>query len=135
MLRSCFCMVLPAAFTINMNIGIAFSRTMERFGLKSKDVEKGAKVSHGVISRFKGGGPINTDSLEKLLDILDDEAFQYFQNELASARKLRLVLQEPTDLSTLVGHLTEQELSQLLYEIASRLRVESTKDKLADDDA
>ena len=106
-----------------MNSGIAFDETIRKFSIKAKDLSRKSGVSYGVISRFRSGlKSINSDSLERLLLALDDEAFSYFMNQLAAAKGIHQVIQNEILLQELVGHLNDVELSTLLHAVASKLR-------------
>lgn len=109
-----------------MNFGIAFNETIRKFSIKAITLSENAGVSTGVISRFRSGfKAVNTDSLEKLLMALDDDAFRYFLMQLAEARGIHIALQEKIPTSELVGHLDDVETATLLHAVASKIRTDA----------
>ena len=105
-----------------MNFGLAFNETIKKYGLKGSTVAEAADVSASMVSRFRGGKAINTDSLEKLLEVLEDEPLKYFLAHVANAAQMHNTLQEPVALSELVSHLDDQEAAILLYALAEKIR-------------
>ncbi len=115
-----------------MNFGIAFNETIRKFSIKATTLADNADVSTGVISRFRSGfKAVNTDSLEKMLMALDDDAFSYFLLQLAKARGVHLALQDEISISELIGHLDDVETAALLHGIASKIRADARTNVLA----
>jgi len=75
-----------------------------------------------LISRFRGGKPIRTDGLEKILESLDDQAFSYLLEQIASTRGFHVVPQKPPTLSELVQDLSQDETAALLFALAEKVR-------------
>ncbi len=68
-----------------MDISTAFDRTLNRFGISGKWLAEQSRVSEVVISRFRNGRQVQTDTLGKLLVALPFEVQQYFFESLLGA--------------------------------------------------
>lgn len=61
-----------------MNFGLAYNATIEKFSLRVSELSRCAEIHRSVIAQFRSGiQAVNTDSMEKLVKALDDEAFAY----------------------------------------------------------
>ena len=67
-----------------------FERTLKKFSIKGSDLSKAADVTSAVISDFKNGkANPSTEVVERLVEGMDNlapGAWQFFYNELATAR-------------------------------------------------
>lgn len=107
-----------------MKLSKAFTDTVSKFDLTGVVLAGAADVSVSLISRFRGGKPIRTDGLEKILESLDDQAFGYLLEQIASSRGFHVVLQEPPTISELVQDLDPDETAALLFALAEKVRQE-----------
>ena len=105
-----------------MKLSKAFTDTISKFELTGVVLAGAADVSVSLISRFRGGKPIRTDGLEKILESLDDQAFSYLLEQIASSRGFHVVPQEPPTLSELVEDLDQDETATLLFALAEKVR-------------
>ena len=105
-----------------MKLSKAFTDTVSKFELTGAVLAGAADVSVSLISRFRGGKPIRTDGLEKILESLDDQAFSYLLEQIASSRGFHVVPQEPPALSELVKDLDQDETAALLFALAEKVR-------------
>lgn len=108
-----------------MKLSKAFTDTLSKFELTGAVLAGAADVSVSLISRFRGGKPIRTDGLEKILESLDDQAFSYLLEQIASSRGFHVVPQEPPTLSELVKDLDQDETAALLFALAEKVRKDS----------
>ena len=60
-----------------MKFSEAFRETMFRFRLKGADIAERSGLTTTQISKFRNGGNLNTDSLERVLNALPSEAQEY----------------------------------------------------------
>lgn len=101
----------------------AFDATMKEFGIKGLKLSEEAEVSTGMISNFRNdAAAITTDSLEKLLSALSDEAFSYWVSQVARSRGLDEMLQSPIAIQTFVHQMDEAAAVEVLHALATRLR-------------
>lgn len=105
-----------------MNFGLAFHKTLKKYGLKGKEVAEAADVSPGMVSRFRGGSAINTDSLEKLLAVLEAKPRKYFLEHVIAVEDMHTALQNSVSTAELVEHLSDREIATLLYALASKVK-------------
>ncbi|OKH43456.1 hypothetical protein NIES30_24920 [Phormidium tenue NIES-30] len=61
----------------SMKFSTAFREAMFRYELRGSDLAKRSGVTNAQISRFKSGQNINVDTMEKLLDVMPQEAREY----------------------------------------------------------
>lgn len=109
-----------------MNFGLAYNATIKKFSLRVSELSRRAEIHRSVIARFRSGTQaINTDSMEKLVAALDNEAFAYWVSQLLSARELQQKAGSSVDLSEVVDHLSDQEVANLLLALAAKLKNES----------
>lgn len=112
-----------------MNFGLAYNATIEKFSLKVTKLSKDAEVHRSVTNRLcNGSQSINTESMEKLLLALDDEAFLYWVSQIVNARTLKQQSTDPATLIEIVRHLNNQETASLLRALAAKLRHGSRED-------
>lgn len=96
---------------------------MERFNLTGKKLREDSEVAEGAISQFKNDVTgITTDSLEKLLAALSDEAFSYWISQVVEARGLKELQQSPIAIQTFVNQLDSVAAAEVLHSLAARLR-------------
>jgi hypothetical protein len=101
----------------------AFEATLKEFDIKGLYLAEEAGVSTGMISHFRNDThAITTDSLEKLLAVLPDEAFAFWLSQVAHNRHLEEFVESPIALNSFVHKLDNQGAAELLAAIADRLR-------------
>jgi len=71
-----------------MKFSEAFKMTIERYELTGKDLAELSGLTESQLSSFRNGGNLRTDSLEKLLGIMDPEARQYMMNLVLSDQEV-----------------------------------------------
>ena len=92
-----------------------FDQTLRRFRIKAVDLSERAGVSNSLISSIRNGKPTSTDTLEKLLDAMEELApgsKGYFYGQLAG----------PDHLIDLINDLPNEQLAILIDLVADRLR-------------
>lgn len=67
-----------------INFSKAFNQTLNQLGIPAKAVAAQSGVSEVIISRFRNGQQIKTETLSRLLECLSDEARNYFFSLVAS---------------------------------------------------
>ena len=107
-----------------MNFGLAFDETIKKYGLKGRAIAEAANVSPSIVSRFRSGKAINTDSLEKLLEVLESEPLEYFAAHIVVVENLHTALKNSTMAPELIRHLNDKETAALLYALAAKIREE-----------
>ncbi|KPQ32856.1 MAG: helix-turn-helix protein [Phormidesmis priestleyi Ana] len=101
----------------------AFETTLKEFDNKGLYLAEKAGVSTGIISHFRNDAhAITTDSLEKLLAVLPDEAFALWLSQVTHNRHLEEFVESPIALNSFVHKLDNQGAAALLGAIADRLR-------------
>ena len=104
----------------------AFDATLKQFDIKGLHLAEKAGVSTGMISNFRNDThSITTDSLEKLLAALPDEAFAFWVSQVTHNRNLETFIQSPIALNNLVQALDEPAAIELLCALAEKLRKQS----------
>lgn len=104
----------------------AFDVTLKKFDIKGLHLAEEADVSTGMISNFRNDtNAITTDSLEKLLAALPDEAFAFWLSQVAHNRSLEEFVESPIALRSFVHKLDNYAAAELLSALATKLR-EST---------
>lgn len=103
-----------------VDIGGSFDKTLNRFGISAAWLSRESGINQQMISRFRNGKEIQTDTLEKLLFPLSLEARQYFFSLLLD-QSLKV------NLEKVINEMNEQELKQVLFAIAGRMV--ASKDK------
>ena len=106
----------------------AFDATLKEFGIKGLKLSEEAEVSTGMISNFRNDtAAITTDSLEKLLSALSDEAFSYWVSQVVGGRELEKMLQSPIAIQMFVYQLDEAAVVEVLHALATKLRERARK--------
>ena len=101
----------------------AFDATLKKFDIKGLHLAEEAGVSTGMISNFRNdANAITSDSLEKLLAALSDEAFTYWVSQVAHNRGLEKFVQSPVALHNFVHELDNYAAAELLSALAAKLR-------------
>ncbi|MBD2078416.1 hypothetical protein [Leptolyngbya sp. FACHB-17] len=109
-----------------MNFAQALDQTLEEFGISGKWLSERSGVSQQMISGFrKGNQRVYSDSLEKIIATLPNDARQHFFGLLGS----RVPEQSGTssnitsvvDLASVVERLDKRQLAGLLCAIADRI--------------
>jgi DNA-binding Xre family transcriptional regulator len=101
------------------DIGNSFDKTLNRFGVSAAWLSRESGINQQMISRFRNGREIQTDTLEKLLEPLPLEVKEYFF-ALLLGRQVK-VEQEKVNLERLVDELDSDELAGLIYLVSGRL--------------
>lgn len=101
----------------------AFDATLKKFDIKGLHLAREAKISTGAISNFRNDvNAVTTDSLEKLLAALSDEAFTYWLSQVAHNRGLEKFVKSPVALQSFVHDLDNHAAAELLSALATKLR-------------
>ena len=102
----------------------AFDITLKEFGIKAKDLSQTAQVSTGTISNFRNDlCSVTTDSLERLLESLPEEAFIFWLSQVACARGIEEFIQDPIALKGFINKLEDDNaVAELLIALAKRVR-------------
>lgn len=109
----------------------AFDATLREFGIKGLQLAEAAEVSAGMISNFRNDTTgITTESLEKLLAALDDDAFSYWISQVAKGRELKELLDSPIAIQTFVYQLDTAAAVEVLHALATKLREGQRKPSL-----
>ena len=104
----------------------AFDTTLKKFDIKGLHLAEEADVSTGMISNFRNDtNAITTDSLEKLLAALSDEAFAFWLSQVAHNRNLKEFVKSPIALRSFVHELDNYAAAELLSALAAKLREEA----------
>ncbi|PZO54096.1 MAG: hypothetical protein DCF15_12180, partial [Phormidesmis priestleyi] len=104
-----------------MNFGLAFNETIKKYGLKGSAIAAAADVSASMVSRFRSGKAINTESLEKLMAVLEAEPLRYLLTHVVNAMQIP---QDSVALAELMSHLDNKETAALLFALAEKVRQE-----------
>ncbi len=97
-----------------MDIGGSFDKTLKKFGINASWLSKVSGVNAQMISRFRNGKEVQTDTLEKLMEPLPSEAKQYFCSLLLGS-SLKV------DLEALLKEMDSSELGRVVYLAGMRL--------------
>ncbi len=100
-----------------MDISTAFDRTLNRFGISGKWLAEQSGVSEVVISRFRNGRQVQTDTLGKLLVALPFEVQQYFFESLLGAG----IKARSQTLEEIIEDMDSRSLTCVLQAIAGNL--------------
>ncbi|WOD37254.1 hypothetical protein [Nodosilinea sp. E11] len=60
-----------------MDFYVAFNKTLNRFDLKAIDLARKTDLSMQRVSQFKDGFNVRVDTLQKLLEVMPQEAKRY----------------------------------------------------------
>ncbi|NJO94015.1 MAG: hypothetical protein HC820_06020 [Hydrococcus sp. RM1_1_31] len=102
------------------DIGNSFDKTLNRFGVSAAWLSRESGINQQMISRFRNGKEIQTDTLEKLLESLPTEVKEYFF-ALLLGRQVKVEPEQKVDLEQLVDELDSDELAWLIHLISGRL--------------
>ncbi len=98
-----------------MDLGKSFDQTLKRFGISAAWLSRESGVNAQMISRFRNGKEVQTDTLEKLLAVLPFEMQQYFFSLLLG--------QSPKiEISEVILQMDQEQLSEALLAISESLR-------------
>jgi DNA-binding Xre family transcriptional regulator len=100
-----------------MDISKTFDCTLNSYGISGKWLASQSGVSEVVISRFRNGKQVYTDTLGKLLVALPFEAQKYFFESLLGER---VGVRSP-ELREVVEEADSTQIANLLNAIASRI--------------
>jgi DNA-binding Xre family transcriptional regulator len=98
-----------------IGISEAFDRTLKKYGITGTWLSQQSGVNAQMISRFRNGQNIQTDTLEKLLAPLSSEMKDYFYSSLMS-RGIGV------SLESTIASMNERELRSVLFAIAARMQ-------------
>lgn len=103
-----------------MNFAQALDQTLEEFGISGKWLSERSGVSQQMISGFrKGNQRVYSDSLEKIIATLPNDARQHFFGLLGSRSTEQS--DTPLNLASVVERLDKRQLAGLLCAIADRI--------------
>ena len=106
----------------------AFDATLKEFDIKGLHLAKDSEISTGAISNFRNDtNAITTDSLEKLLAALPDEAFAFWISQVTHNRNLDEFVESPVALQSFVHKLDNHAAAELLSALANKLRESTPK--------
>ena len=112
----------------------AFDATLKEFDIKGLHLAKDSEISTGAISNFRNDtNAITTDSLEKLLAALSDEAFAFWLSQVAHNRNLEEFVKSPVALRSFVHKLDNHAAAELLSALAAKLRENTPKQAPSED--
>ncbi|MEO0770109.1 MAG: hypothetical protein AAFY72_11885 [Cyanobacteria bacterium J06649_4] len=112
----------------------AFDTTLKEFKIKGLHLAKESEISTGAISNFRNDtNAITTDSLEKLLAALSDEAFAFWLSQVAHNRNLEEFVKSPVALRSFVHKLDNHAAAELLSALAAKLRESTPKQAPSED--
>jgi DNA-binding Xre family transcriptional regulator len=104
------------------DIGNSFDKTLNRFGVSAAWLSRESGINQQMISRFRNGREIQTDTLERLLEPLPIEVKEYFFALLLGQQvKVQVELEQKVNLEKLVDELDSDELAGLIHLISGRL--------------
>ncbi|MDJ0726961.1 MAG: helix-turn-helix transcriptional regulator [Prochloraceae cyanobacterium] len=96
-----------------MDISQAFDKTLKDFNLTAREVAEKAGIREGVISKFRNSRQtVQTDTLDKLLNALNNEAKIYFCS---------LLVEKKIDLDLIIAEMDNVTLSKLLLIASERI--------------
>jgi DNA-binding Xre family transcriptional regulator len=107
-----------------LGISEAFDKTLKEYKITGIWLSQHSGVNPQVISRFRNGQNIQTDTLEKLLAPLSSQVKDYFYSLLMS-RGIGI------SLESTIASMNERELRSVLFAIAARMQNSSQFDKEA----
>ncbi len=90
-----------------MDLRQALFKAIVRAEVSAKELSERAQVTPTQISRFRNGKDVSSSTLQRLIDALPADAYEYFHSLLASKRK------------------SDLEIAEQLFELASQLRQSS----------
>lgn len=99
-----------------MNVGSCFDKTLNKYGISATWLGRESGVNPQMISRFRNGREVQTDTLGKLLEPLPLEVKQYFFSLLLGGSLAKI------DAAELVESLDSEELSELLKAAGERVK-------------
>lgn len=103
-----------------MNLSKSFDRTLERYGITGKWLHEASGLSEKMISNFRNGkARVWSDSLERMVEVLPEEAQQYFFQTLSSSSTP--IEQLCPDLEEMIEEMEPKALASVLSAIASKL--------------
>jgi hypothetical protein len=97
-----------------IDIGSSFDRTLDKFGISAVWLSRESEVGQQMISRFRNGKEVQTDTLEKLLKPLPLEVKQYFFSQLLGD-------QLKADARSLIENLEDEDLLKLWEPLSARM--------------
>lgn len=112
-----------AWYTRYMNISKTFDQTLNSCGISGKWLAERSGVSEVVISRFRRGRQVQTDTLGRLLVALPFEAQKYFFESLLGTN----VKARPQSLQEMVEEMEPQALAGVLLAIAGSISPKTSK--------
>ena len=100
-----------------MDIGTAFDKTLNKYGISATWLGRESGVNPQMISRFRNGREVQTDTLDRLLEPLSLEVKQYFFSLLLDG-----CFKPKISAKELVNSLDSEELSELLKAAGERVK-------------
>ena len=106
-----------------MDIGQCFDKTLHKYGINAAWLSRESGVTQVMISRFRNGKTVQTNTLGKLLEPLPLEVKQYFLSLVCGGQVI-----QPVNIEQLVSNLDSDQLSHLLVAVSERVKQFSTVD-------
>jgi hypothetical protein len=97
-----------------IDLGGSFDKTLNKFGISAAWLSRESGVSQQVISRFRNGKELQTDTLEKLLKPLPLEVKQYFFSQL-------LGQQFSLNADLLIENLEDEDILRIWEPLSARM--------------
>ena len=106
-----------------MKFAEAFRETIFRYNLTGNKLAAESGLTQMQISKFRNGGDLRTDSLEKLLEAMPPEARQYMMSLVLSHDHDHVPLPKATIETVGIQQGLQQSVMPPLHAINDRLRV------------
>ena len=106
-----------------MDIGQCFDKTLHKHRFSAAWLSRESGVTQVMISRFRNGKTVQTNTLGKLLEPLPLEVKQYFFSLVCGGQVI-----QPVNIDQLVSTLDSNQLSHLLAAVSERVKKFSAVD-------
>lgn len=100
-----------------MDIGQYFDQTLNKYGISAAWLSRQSGVTQVMISRFRNGKTVQTNTLGRLLEPLPLEVKQYFFSLVCGSQVI-----QPVNIDQLVSTLDSDQLSHLLVAVSERVK-------------
>ncbi|MGB5769786.1 MAG: hypothetical protein WBM32_07955 [Crocosphaera sp.] len=100
-----------------MDIGQYFDQTLNKYGISAAWLSRQSGVTQVMISRFRNGKTVQTNTLGRLLEPLPLEVKQYFFSLVCGGQVI-----QPVNIDQLVSTLDSDQLSHLLVAVSERVK-------------
>ncbi len=106
-----------------MDIGQCFDQTLNKYGISAAWLSRESGVNQVMISKFRNGKTVQTNTLGKLLQPLPLEVKQYFFSLVCGDSYI-----QPVNIDQLVNSLDSDQVSHLLAALSERVKKFSVVD-------